>query len=391
MEFRRSATGDQRRRRVLIEEKLNVVGVPDHPPTSERVPAVSAVCRKSYTDAALLGHQPTTIIVLAQRSWAILVAVLVGLTAIVGLEAAFGQIQLMPRAVWPGRLPALEIESPGSLAAWLSSLLLTVAAFQGLQIFRIRRHKVDDYRGRYRVWGWASPVIFIMAIAAGTGFHVDLVEVLGTWTGRASGSEHASTASLLTCLVWIPIALRLTFEVRRNRTAFWLLVATIGCYLTAAILSLAQIDFTGQIVLIMVRSFAAMLGHLAIFATLAVYGRHVYLDSQGLLPARQPTRRRSSKSRKTPTFAAKEPPEVQVEPAPQERPPVPTIRVEPPEEVHQEVISLQTARKASSDVEPQEEAEEPEDQDDGGAENMSRAERRRLRKQKRHEQHRRAA
>ena len=53
-------------------------------------------------------------------------------------------------------LAAIDAGAAGNLAAWFSSCLLLMAAACSLQIYNLRRHKIDDYRGRYRIWVWAA-------------------------------------------------------------------------------------------------------------------------------------------------------------------------------------------------------------------------------------------
>ena len=61
------------------------------------------------------------------------------------------------------QLAALDIAAKGSLACWFSSLLLLAAAVMAMLVYAVRRHRTDDYQGRYRVWLWAAGCWLLMA------------------------------------------------------------------------------------------------------------------------------------------------------------------------------------------------------------------------------------
>jgi hypothetical protein len=90
MGLRRVAAGDQRRRRVLIEESLNLVGEAaesdrERPPVARLALAEGT----SYSEAASLECQSPSVIVLASRPFTLTVAALSALVLLVGLLAAY--------------------------------------------------------------------------------------------------------------------------------------------------------------------------------------------------------------------------------------------------------------------------------------------------------------
>jgi len=56
--------------------------------------------------------------------------------------------------------------SSGSLHAWLAQTLLLAAAGVALIVRLMRIHRRDDFRGRFRAWGWMA---FVLVVAACTG------------------------------------------------------------------------------------------------------------------------------------------------------------------------------------------------------------------------------
>ena len=87
----------------------------------------------------------------------------------IGLDAAY--LWMCRRTAAGGNAPiaALDITARGSLAGWFSSLMLLAAAVMALLIHAVRKHRADDYQGRYRVWRWAAACWFLLATDRAAG------------------------------------------------------------------------------------------------------------------------------------------------------------------------------------------------------------------------------
>lgn len=70
-----------------------------------------------------------------------------------------------------------------SLAGWLAHLLLFAAAAVALVVRFMRRHRRDDYRGRYRAWGWLAGLLVMASLAA----QVPVGRVVGGFVAEATG------------------------------------------------------------------------------------------------------------------------------------------------------------------------------------------------------------
>ena len=94
-------------------------------------------------------------------------------------------------------------------------------------------------------------------------------------------------------LTWVLVAVRLAFEMRVSRwaTAF-LAIATVG-YLAGLMTAQLTVQPISQMLVVFASSALLTIGHLGVFVSVLVFGRHVYLDSQGLLPARSAKPRRT--------------------------------------------------------------------------------------------------
>ena len=132
MGLRRIAAGDQRRRRVLIEESLSVVSA-EADSDQQRQPAskLGLVNGNSYSDAACLQRQSPSVILLASSPFTLTVTALSSLVLLVGLLAAYGHWRLWPQDLLPAPMSVLDLERPGNLAAWLCSLLLSSRRVSG--------------------------------------------------------------------------------------------------------------------------------------------------------------------------------------------------------------------------------------------------------------------
>jgi hypothetical protein len=403
MQFRRNAACDQRRRRVLLEENLLETDLDEattFPSGNRTKPVTADRGLKAYADAALADRQPPVTAVIPRRRWTLAVLALSGLAAITGLEALYGNLQLSQRNMLATELGAFDVQGRGGLAAWLSSLVLALAAFQGIQIYRIRRHKTNDYRGRYRLWLWVPVALFFMAMCVATHIHHDLANLACSVFAIVAPVDETLFWPVAYGVVWTLASLRLAFEVRESRASLASLFLATCCYFATAIMVVVPDVFLDRIVYVMVTTTIAMLGHLTTFFTVAVYGRHVYLDSQGMIPVRMKSQERQKpRKQKAVRRQANDDEEGDVatysdrskgrsskgivqtratgDSSPEARSPSATSRDR--SERVPDVIAL-------SEIQPQILENEPAE-----TRKLSKSERRRLRKQKRREQMRRAA
>jgi hypothetical protein len=272
--------------------------------------------------------------------------------------------------------------------------LLAAAAFQGVQIYRLRRHKTDDYRGRYRVWVWVPLVLFAMAAGQATEIHQDLVNLAVALVSPRAGREHAAAWPLFAALTWVLVAVRLAFEMRVSRwaTAF-LTIATVG-YLAGLMTAQLTVQPISQMLVVFASSALLTIGHLGVFVSVLVFGRHVYLDSQGLLPAR------SAKPRRIKSRARKVAPEKKKSPRKAEEEPVQELQSEEngadasdfePQEAEAKDVSPPVLQLGMGRDEPLNEDADDEAESPSSGEKLSKTERRRLKKLRQQEQMRRAA
>ena len=234
-----------------------------------------------------------------RRRWTLAVILLAGLAVIAALEAAYGNLRLRPEALWPCACRSLDLRARGELAACFSTVLLAGAAIQSLLIYRLRRHRLDDYRGRYRLWTWLPLVWIGMGLGVATHAGDDLAELLA----RLCGSEPWPATALGTALVlggaWLLIGARLAVEIRRSRTSLAFLVIATGGYLVANLVGSGLVAPTSEVLQVMTASSAGMVGYLATFLAVATYSRHVFLEAHGMLAVQSRTKTATKRKRAT--------------------------------------------------------------------------------------------
>lgn len=220
------------------------------------------------------------------------------LSVAVGLFALDGQMSAWSRHGGRENLAALDFSARGSLAAWFGSMMLTLAAATGVFVFLLRRHKVDDYRGRYRFWLWSSALLVLAAIDAATGIHRIAVGLLMRSSGWLPMHEGAMWSVILGGVLFGPLALRGVFEIRQSRGATALLLLATGLYVLAAVIAVELVVLPGTLASLVTQS-ALLLGRLITLMCVLIFARHVLLDAQGKLPDRSDRKSKSSDGSET--------------------------------------------------------------------------------------------
>ena len=179
---------------------------------------------------------------------------------------------------------------------------------KGFLIFSIRRHKVDDYRGRYRLWLPVSGLLILASIDAGTGLHRaarGLLHFIATQylPETSLARHHAEWQTGLAAALFVAIAVRLAIEMRGSRAAVSWLALAAGGYLATGLVEFHVIQFASAGLVAVASSSARLVADWALLSSVVFYSRYVYLDSQGILAARALAR---EKKRRAAKAAAKE-------------------------------------------------------------------------------------
>ena len=234
---------DQRRRLVLSWHRTAVA-----PPAAAAAPRRPA----DYGPDALPERQPSLAAVLptSMGRFAAVSAVLLAVLAATvgpGLRQAFtgGPVFDLEAPRFSATLAAigrcLDLHGPFSLGGWLAELCLIAAAATALSVRQMRRHRRDDYQGRYRAWGWLAALFTLTACAGRVPLGPLFAALLSDATGVRPGPDGmgwwvaASTLLFTSVCLWALLPLH-----ERVTTALWLSLCLSAWAAAAACPWLAQ-------------------------------------------------------------------------------------------------------------------------------------------------------
>lgn len=362
-----SRSRGDRRRRVLNDESRSQCSTSATSSSSvgeeEETPRYGA-------QASIENHPQITDYVPRQRRTVVLTSLLL-------LGATVGAAFLIQHAgaiaeVLPGiSADQLSHQVAGGAVAWLSAALLLLTTFNLRIIYMLRRHRVDDDRGRYRVWWWTSAATVLMSCNAVTGVASLAAGCLAALTGWSFTATAAEWWIVPTALLGLWIGVRALLEMRESRLAL-LAGTTAAVYYVATFAS--SLGWMPSVLGEWSPAISAVLaatGHIFTFAAVALFSRHVVLDVQGLIEI--PVRKSEASSPSTEKILKEEPETVKL------------AETDGKKESHRQKANKQSshaAKKEEPSASQWVDGSEPETYDDERPRKLSKAERKRLRKQK---------
>ena len=277
---------------MLIEEPATRKVVPRQqaPVSSSAEPA------RRYTEA-VSQRQPRVIDLIPTRWWTIPLLLVLLLASAAGIETLYGYVALGRTAFVISELPALDLSARGSIATWFSSTLLLTCAVYGLLIYQIRRHRVDDYRGRYRMWHWIVLLFLVASIDQVAGIQQSAWNAICQVAplSQYPNAESIWAASLM--MVTVMIGGRLLFETWGSRLSSLMLMVSLACFalVNASRMgwSLADAGVWRTVTL----SSLTMGSHIALLMAVLLYGRHVYREARGQVRSAPKKRRMRRQAR----------------------------------------------------------------------------------------------
>jgi hypothetical protein len=310
MDFRRNGLRDERRRRVLIDETLH--GESADASTAAVQPEAARAPVKSYSDAAIASSQLPVTTFLPKHPFITWTVWTIGLAIIAGIELLYQYGYRQAPDELRGSLAALDVHARGSLSSWFATVVLGVSAFGSLLVFQIRRHRTDDYRGRYRWWLWLVPLLLGLSVDVSTGLHEALSGVLTSASGASFAVGGKGWWMLAYAAVFFPVILQLVIEVWPSRLATFFLFLTTAEYVVAAAFELSAVELPHPEATGLWHSAVLLSAHLGVLVTILAYGRYVYLDAHERLAPRRiwfrwPKFRRGEKKKKAKPAAAVKP------------------------------------------------------------------------------------
>ncbi len=276
MQFRRNGLRDERRRRALMDDRASDSG---NQSTSNA--ADDIICRSART------YSKTAVDERRIRIVDVVPLYLVHVTLIYSAIVVSVAVLLAMHHYGANIVRWADLTRVDSLGTYLSAGSLFVGALLAFLTYRIRRHRLDDYRGRYRCWLWFAGLLLFASLDCMLNFRADVARGLEAVTRVRLLGQTEGWWIVVWCVAYGSMTLRAMIEVRES-------LGTIAVGLISAALL-----FTGmalQMDLLLVPSYvptglalhaAQLLGVGLLTATLVQYSRFVWLDAQGLISRRQ--------------------------------------------------------------------------------------------------------
>jgi len=285
-----------RRRRTLTEDSVNEANSVDWGSES-REPAAYGQGATAFADLRLRDLIPRRRRFVAAWFTLALFTISAIIAAHLGRAAIGEWLQL-------SSVPGIDLSQPANLAAWFTSVAYGGAGLLATIIYGLRRFRLDDYAGHYRLWLFVVPSLFLASFCSIVPLH----EVWSLVCERlVSGTINSPLAQLWwvgpAMLATIGIGGRVFFEVKRNRLC--LISGLIGILS----LSMCLIVKAGYLAIAGVEESllvwgTQMLGAGSLAMCCLLYARQMLLEIEGVLcpQIRQPKPRKSK--RKTETLEA---------------------------------------------------------------------------------------
>ena len=278
-QFRRSGQRDDRRRRLLTDEAATQGEASGD--LSGRRRAAPRHKSEHYGDAEFLDKARRVVDLVPRGLVAWLFLVLAGVTLIVGLEALYASL---PDLCAAGQtITAFDLAAEGSLATWFSSLTLLGAASAALVVYAVRRHRTDDYRGRYRLWLGVAGCWFLLATDEAASLHEAFQTLAVSLSGTALVGDGAIWWIMTYALFGGAIGLRTALDMRESRLSLTVFILATAAFVADVLFRLNVVVCPTATARVMAIEGAEMAAYLLLFAAMGLYARHVLLDAEGLL------------------------------------------------------------------------------------------------------------
>ncbi|MFA8017781.1 hypothetical protein [Bremerella cremea] len=272
MQFRRNGLRDERRRRALMDDRNS-----DSSNQSASNESASNMRRsaRSYSKTAV--DERRIRIVDAVPVYVVHVALFYAaiLLTITGLLALHHYASSVVR--WA------DLSRVDSLGTYLSAGALFVGAMIAFLTYRIRRHRLDDYRGRYRCWLWFAALLLFASVDFMLDFRSDVARGLEAVTRVRLLGKTEGWWIVVWSVAYGSMALRAILEVRQSIGT--LIVGLLGA--TLIFLGMAvQLDLLlvpGNMPVELACHAAQLTGVGLLMASLVQYARFVWMDAQGLI------------------------------------------------------------------------------------------------------------
>ena len=191
------------------------------------------------------------------------------------------------------------------MGTWLAAGLFLVSAVLGVLTYLIRRHRTDDYRGRYRMWYWMVPFFVMVSLDQVADLQLSIRTVLLDLAGIPDYADATLIWMASAAVVAGAVGIRLAIEMRACRAAVAGLVLAAGCYAAVGAATVNWVLADGGVFRVMAMTGLAMLGHVSVLMAMSLNARHVHREARGEIGPRVRRKRRKREQADGTTQAAR--------------------------------------------------------------------------------------
>lgn len=239
----------------------------------------------NYGNAEFLDREMRLTDLIPRRWFVYVLLILAGVVCIAGIEQLHAWSTATDGA--GHSMAAFRLDGKASLCVWFSSATLQLAGLVAILVYRIRRNRLDDYRGQYRIWLWAAACWFLMSADETAQLHVALKDAMIALTGAPLAGDGSIWWILFYSLVLGVIGLRLLLDMRECRLSFAVLLLVAVANVGAVLTHVGVLSFEPDVPHAMLEQGLQMTGDFLLLLAMMLHARHVTLDAEGLLPKRE--------------------------------------------------------------------------------------------------------
>jgi len=282
----RNTAREGRRRRVLNEEVLSASNIAVYLDSSQQVIEPGDTPR--YGAGANIENHPQVTSFVPRRFRTLSLIALLGLGAGVCAEFTAYYAETLSKLVQVVSPAEITEVFANRLVAWSSAVVLLLAAGYTRLIFSLQRHRVDDYRGRYRVWrtaGWAAIALSLNAVLGG---HELVSRCLGNLVEWQFLSANAGWWLVPAALLGGWLLVKLVIDASECRSALAVYLLAIACLTVAGVHSAGWSPAWSANWPDTLSRTLPLSGYTLFLVGSLLFARYVVLDVQGLIERQVP-------------------------------------------------------------------------------------------------------
>ena len=283
---------DSRRLRVILDESSDAEFEPSSTAATSQTgnAGESERARKPkrlYGYGAERRSQPKTTDLIPKRwpAYSSVVILLLGTIAILN-AMAFYATSLKPY-IGDAGVAAVSLQGSGTLASWFTTALMAAGSAVCLQVYYLRKHRCDDYRGSYRLWFWAGTLFLLGSIAGTVSVGQIALHLFIAMAGPLPMIGVVPVLIIVACVFLAALTMLGLWETRVSRGAAALIVVSWLAGTLSVLSTVPQVENAlAQASMDPMTANAWLVFATCSFLAVLTYARHVYLTANGMLAVR---------------------------------------------------------------------------------------------------------